>query len=625
MKKVGIDLRLIGVIFILLLCPGLLIAGTAPSLEVLTPKKGEEVSYESDVVIAISIYDPEGDTDTTSVEMKVDNKEVTQKANISALLVTYAIENIKVIGKHTFSFEIKDKEGNESTVTSFFTVAPKPVAARVFSAHGSVKVGGEYDDQATPSTVGTANIYVYGTAFNAIDYTASVDLTSVDLSPEGSTDGQRVSRFRLDLYTPVGGLVLGDTTPSFSSYSINGMRVFGVHALPQFAIFGLEFVYGQSLSGVRDPATQQQTVLGGRLKIGKEPGFLWGLSLLKVRDEVYTPINANPQDNLVIGTDVSLSILNGRLVFTAEANESLLNTDITDGPQEFGGFPTESLAWLFIINEHMLPISVGLPNLAAKAGIKLGPFFENTLNAEFSYIGPSYYSLGNTAITNDKMGLRAWDTIWLLNKRLYLNLGYQYYWNNLENTLSYTTNTMGFSGSAYVYPSDYLSINAGADVLTTYDTGRSNIDTVNTTIDGGVSYDFEILDTSSTGYFNGTASFLSDIITPANDQGDYSTRLGVISYFNAIPLDTKAVVGYDFGTSPNSIYLEGGAGYWFFPGETLYAYINANYATGDQLLELKIGSTLEAIWDTEIEATLEYLTSPDSSNMRISAFATKEF
>jgi hypothetical protein len=612
MKKV----LFVGIVLVSVLIPGLLIAGVAPTLEVLTPTRGEEVEFGESVVIAVSIYDPEGDTDIRTIEIEVDNKDVTRKANISALLITYVIEEIKTPGRHRFTMSIKDKEGNVEEITSFFTVAGKVPKDRAFTVNGTVKVGYDYDDQSSVNHVGTAEVYLYGRAFNWMDYAADVELTNAP-----STDGQRVSTYRLDLYTPIGNAVLGDTTPSFSDYTIDGSRVFGVHLLPQFGFFGMELLFGQSLEPVSDPATQAQTVYGFKLKPVNTGTFQLGVNFLKVLDTYDPAINANAQDNLVFGTDFRFSLFEEKLLISAEANESFLNTDISAGATALN-----ELSWLFMINpNYLVPIMPGFSNFAGKAGMKLGPFFENTFNAEFSYVGPAYNSIANTAITQDRAGIKAWDTVWLLGRDLYLSLAFQYYWNNLFDTLSYTTNTLGGSGYAYIYATDYLTFNAGVNLLTSFDEGNANVDTTNTTVDAGVSYDLEILDTSSTAYFNGTASFTTDKITPANDLSDYTTRVGLISYFDAIPLDTKAVLGYDFGDSPDSIYVEGKVGYWFFPEEILYAYAEADYATGDQLLETEIGATAYIPWDVQLDATFEYITYPGYNNIRISASATKEF
>jgi hypothetical protein len=601
----------------------LLIAGTNPFIEILSPRRGEEFSFGEDVVIAISMYDAEGDIDITSVELVFDNTDVTSQANLSAMLVVYSLEDVQDSGRHTFSIVVEDREGLRAELESFFNVAAEPKEERRITANGSIRTGVEYDQEASQETVGILDLNVYGNAFTSIDYDLSVEVTN-----EEASDKQRVSEFRLGLYSPLGGMVLGDTTPSFTDYTINGARVTGVHLFPQFGVFGLEFVYGNSLKEVKDPATQKQRVFASRMKIGREGGTLWGLSFVKVKDNVNDDIDPDPQENVVLGTDLTLSFFDGKFVIDGEVNGSLLNTNITDGAVDFEDnelpFDPENWEWLFTINENMgIP---GQPNLAGKAGLRLGPFHENTLDVEVSYVGSSYYSLANTGIINDRAGVKAWDSLWLFQKRVYLYAAYQNYWDKLEGSgLEYRTRNTGYSGSVYVFPTDFFTVTAGVDIFNTFDTDRDYIDTMNATINGGVSQDLEILSTTSTLYGDMTASIYKDKAGTTEDTNDFLTRAGLISYFNSIPLDTKAVLGYDFGDTLDSFYVEGKAGYRFFKDETLYTFTDIIYETGSEQFDLTVGADYDGPFEIVFEAELEYITSPSYSDFLISAFATREF
>ena len=53
-----------------------LFAGTAPTLEILSPRNGEDISYGGEVVVAISIYDEDGDVDLSSVLLEVNDVDV---------------------------------------------------------------------------------------------------------------------------------------------------------------------------------------------------------------------------------------------------------------------------------------------------------------------------------------------------------------------------------------------------------------------------------------------------------------------------------------------------------------------------------------------------------------------
>ena len=360
---------------------GTLSAGTAPSLEMVSPKNGDNINYDMETVIAISIYDEEGDVNASSMKLEVDGEDVTRNANTSAFLVTYPFPGGTVTGRHYIAFSVSDNEGNSSQLDSYFNILLEPKVEQKVTFNGTVGVGAEYDKEAPQSAIGNFNLEMYGSLSPSLDYALLIDATNRE-----STDLQRVSRFRFDLYSPWGSLVLGDTTPVFTDYTIDGKRVFGIHVLPQFGWFGLEFVWGQTYRGEQEVDTFRQMLFGGRLKLGRPESFLWGLSFLKVEDDpdsinyLTDPDVPTPQDNVVLGTDFNFNFSNGRVKLVLEANESLLNTDTTGGSSTIGdtGWDFSSIDWLFTVNEHVVPLIPGLSNLAAKGSLTIGPFADNT-------------------------------------------------------------------------------------------------------------------------------------------------------------------------------------------------------------------------------------------------------
>jgi hypothetical protein len=627
MKQVLTVTRIVFVAGVVLFAAASAFAQTAPSLELVTPRRGEDVLYGSDLVIAVSVYDPDGDVDITSAELEVDGRDVTEDANISAFLLAYPFDDITDPGRHTFTFTIEDRAGNTSELTGFFNVLPEPSMKRKITMNGSLKVGGEYDSQGDPEAVGNAHLNMYGNLTDTMDYALDVEVTNEKL-----TSGQRASTYRLDLNWLWGSLVVGDTTPDFSDYTLNGKQLLGAHFAPQFGILGLDLVWGQSLRSVDDPETFEQWVYAGKMTLGDADNFQWGLQFVKAKDDkdsLSSP-TITPQDNVVLGTTFLFNLLQDKVTIEVEANESLLNTDISAGASDFPDntlpFDPGNWEWLFVINEHLVPYQPGLANLGAKAGIQVGPWYDNTFNLEFVYVGPSYYSLANTGFINDRMGFKVWDSLWLLDRKVLINAAFQSYRDNLEDTLADTTKTAGYSASVYTYPTPEWSVNGGFDVFTTNDS--NTVDTVNTTITGGATYTTPLWATTSSLYFNGTASLFKDKAGTSDDTQDFTTRLGALSYWSTLPLDTRLVVGYDFGDSSGlpSMYLEGRAGYRFLPQETLYVYAGTVYETGPELLELTAGTEWDIRYDMLLESELQYLTAGSGDDsLYISAFVTKEF
>jgi hypothetical protein len=490
-----------------------------------------------------------------------------------------------------------------------------------------VRTGVEYDKEAEESVVGVLEVDVFGRLGERVDYSATMNLTN-----EEQSDGQRVSAYRLDIRAPFITAVLGDTTPYFTDYSINGAEVFGVHLLPQFGIFGMELLYGQSFRAVESPETFRQTVYGAKVKLGNPRSFQWGLGLLKVKDDADSidtdEKSPTPKDNLVLGTDLTFSAFKDVLSFYAETNGSLFTADTsggaTDVPEAPSWLDPSKLDWLFIVNESTSPMTLSNANLATKVALKVGPIADNTFGAEYSYVGAGYVSLANPTLLTDRKGIRAWDTLWLLQQKLYFNLGFQYYTDNLQDTKIDTLKTMGFTGSTYVYPTDYLILGAGADVQTA-DNG-AKVDTVNTSINGSASYRYGRPWADLNMYATFTTSLYNDKYDPANDTNKYSPRIGTIAYFTRIPLDSKAEAGIDVGDVPTSVYLEGRSGYRFLRDETLYAFTGLVYETGPELLDWELGANYTAPFDITFEADFEYITLPGSpGEIVLSAYATKRF
>jgi len=620
---------------------GSLFANTPPTLEILSPLDGDEVKKGSEVVVAISIYDEEGDLDTASMKLEVNGRDVTRQANTSSFLVTYSITDTANAGRQSISFDVSDRAGNVATHESHFNILAEPEKVRKATMNGTVGVGAEYDKEAPQSGIGNLKVDMYGSLSPAFDYALTIDATNRE-----STDLQRVSEFRFDLYSPWFSLVLGDATPRFSDYTVDGKRVTGIHILPQFGWFGLELIGGRTEQAVDaefesgDVETFQQMLFGGRLKLGRPDSFLWGLSFLKVKDDKdsidyiddkYAPA---PKDNVVVGTDFNFAFSDSRVKIYAEADASLLNTDISGGTQVAEDVDIPSFVDSVItVNENLVPLSLTTANLAGKGALTVGPFAENTFYGEYSFVGLSYFSLANPSIVNDRQGFLLRDSIWLLNQALFINANFQRYTNNLEDTLDYTTTNAGGSGAVYVYPTPFLSINAGVDIFTVRNDAPATVEnedvavnSTNTMINAGVAQDIQVLSSNTNVYFTYNTALFRDDNDSANNADTHTFRVGAISFFNNFPLDTRAVVGGSIGDPENSFYVEGYGGYRFLRQQNLYTYLGANYETSIEQLDLRTGVDYDITADVKLTAELQYLTSPtDIEDLFISAFATYEF
>ncbi|MEA3287507.1 MAG: hypothetical protein U9Q77_09065 [Candidatus Marinimicrobia bacterium] len=196
---------------------------------------------------------------------------------------------------------------------------------------------------------------------------------------------------------------------------------------------------------------------------------------------------SNPEDNIVVGSDLKLAFDNHRFVMSGSAAFSLHNRNILDGPltraqldtfgllsdttyddtigsgtidlplslidealagkldflMTDGKFDPGNLSDYFIINENLiLPIDIdnitngntlaGLTALALHFSTKLN-YYGNFIHVDYHHVGPGYKALGSPVLRLDGKGWNGWkvtDKIRMLNNMLYLNLGWQSYKNN---------------------------------------------------------------------------------------------------------------------------------------------------------------------------------------------------
>ncbi len=208
----------------------------------------------------------------------------------------------------------------------------------------------------------------------------------------------------------------------------------------------------------------------------------------ETRDIQYFLNGRNPEDNIVVGSDMKLAFDDHRFVLEGSAAFSLYNRNILDGPltradldtygllsdstaddtigtgtidlplatlddaisglgMNFllsdGKFDPENLADYFILNENLtLPIDIdnftngnilkGLTTLALHWGGKFN-YYGHFVHIDYHHVGPGYKAIGSPVLRLDGKGWAGWkisDKIRMLNNMLYLNLGFEQYKNN---------------------------------------------------------------------------------------------------------------------------------------------------------------------------------------------------
>ena len=289
------------------------------------------------------------------------------------------------------------------------------------------------------------------------------------------------------------------------------------------------------LSLSRNGYTFEQNVMAGRLALGSEEKFQWGFNFMKARDDtnsvtqvldnaeiayssdatgsvsgldsgvVYTISELGtkahylkgrnwagdgPKDNIVVGTDLGISLFNKRLRLDGELAFSLTNNNIWGGPltkaamdtlidnsidNNLGGkfdlnkipIDPKDISNIFIINPNMAPLVpidinalgdsatvdlmdavLSMPSLAYR-GRAVTNFYGNYLALEYSQVGPEFNSLANPYLVKNKREFSISDKLKLLQNRLMLTMGYKHQDDDIlttvENLKSQNTMSLGIN------------------------------------------------------------------------------------------------------------------------------------------------------------------------------------
>ncbi len=283
----------------------------------------------------------------------------------------------------------------------------------------------------------------------------------------------------------------GDLNPSLDQLIVSGIRVNGFHLKLKLGNNSIHTYYGNmiqnSIEGAVNvytpgagyipstlyfdnkdsslkyitPGVYKRWMAAGRYEFRqkRKDCFSIGFTGFKATDLVNSiHYGFQPKDNVVGGIDFSVKMFKKAIVVSGEVAASALTNDISYGVLNTAkldstfnteiAFNANDYYPFFTINSSTLPGRLNNANEAIALTTKL--LFNknnNNFNIEYKNYGPSFYSLGNPYLRNNYKGIIVGDRVRLLRNKLMLNVGYQHYSNNLNNTLPMLVTTNSFNGS----------------------------------------------------------------------------------------------------------------------------------------------------------------------------------
>ncbi|MCB9474062.1 MAG: hypothetical protein H6678_09650 [Candidatus Delongbacteria bacterium] len=394
------------------------------------------------------------DLDLATLELRVDGRSLEGVVSDSWLVTWQG--NLQP-GTHTIELRVKDRTGR-SLPTQRIAVETGSTAAAVAlaSRNWSAEAFEEFNMQRVDSRTSSWSRYHSGGfraqgSYQDWRWRGRVLLSALDFESDVLQPQSRVEAEVSSKWLSVG---LGDRQPQVGNLMLSGTRVRGVDLSLNSKYARLGFVTGatrQALDPVYDAVTSfagsyQRDLTALDIGFGDLNSVSGALSVMTVRDDVgsidASAAGIRPVDNFVIGTRMKQSLFKGRLWMRQEAALSLYNSNITDGvvsaelmsdtlgidlnPQDYEN--------IIIINEYLSPMDIAT-NPFSSAALDAGLGFRvarNEFQLDFQRIGPSYISLGNAFLDNDRQRLRLTDRVRLMESQLYLDLGYALSNDNLE-------------------------------------------------------------------------------------------------------------------------------------------------------------------------------------------------
>ncbi len=493
---------------------------------ILSPEKDEIVAAE-EVLIAVSLFNTP-DVDLNSVIIKIDGRKLAGGIEVTSDLITSRPQNISS-GRHTVSVSFKNSKGEEYTplIWNFNVVRTIAEAQSLFKIRGNVTTNSNSE-----KVRGITRNIQYLRANTQLSYSWLDVHAKAFLSTMEDPQKQPRNRLQAGFSTTYFDLNVGDINPNFSEFGLKGKRVRGIEADLKLRYFNVHFVSGElnrSVNGYisespdtladggglaykRNGYTYKRDMIGIRPYFGSGKYFQFGLSVLKARDDTSSvkkelsgilqgndiSINMDgvkPQDNIVIGSDMTIALDNKKIVWKNDVAVSILNTDISEGAISLNDLDTflpgdtlqdglitfgdteikinqipvdpSDFSDFLIINENLithLPILpdsatgkigvkevLNMPGSAFKSEAKFN-YFNNYLTIRYNRIGSKFKSLGNPYRQDDYQGFRISDRIRMFKNRLFLTLNYDQKRDNLSGLKTTTTISSAFNAGLTLRP-----------------------------------------------------------------------------------------------------------------------------------------------------------------------------
>jgi hypothetical protein len=488
-------------------------ADTNAGFVLLSPEPGM-VEGDEPIMIAVSMFALGDDLDPSSIHIIVNGEDRTGDAEIAGSMMALSIDP-PANGSLNFKITATDKNGRRLSSPTWNNKVHVPKFEMPLGLNGRIiGTAGLTDIDAKDSSA----------LSDRDDRRADVDFTMngqyrrfgfdtrIFLSDREKSNEQSVNRYRLGLEVPHLKVILGDDTPTYSTFTLSNKNIRGIHARVQNLDLGLQVDYGEtrrkidgklSVTGdtLSTAGTFKRNTTGLRLELGNMRKMIWGISAVKTKDDVGSLDDAyifrtaadstrlvSPIDNIVMGSDITLFLLNQHVTFGIEGALSLYNRDTIDGVMTKDEleddlnktlpFDPESYENIIIINTNLEPFKPDV-DCTAERIFTTANVGSNYLSASYTLVGSSFNAVSANYLQKNTKTISVADNLGLFRQQLMLTLGYNRVSDNLstnkttEKSATSTTTDMIF-GQVMIRPYGLPTLRLGYQTSGVSDDGDYN-------------------------------------------------------------------------------------------------------------------------------------------------------
>lgn len=627
-------------------------------ITMLSPDPNESTNAD-EVLISFSLLRADSSVDRAATKVYLDGADLSSQVVRSEDLFVLRPDNSSVPltpGSHSVLIVLYDTKGNiyqtynQAIAVSSGTATGGP--ASVWTSNASMQL-----ETRNENVGGSVQPYNRATmAASTSDGTYKFN-GRVFVTNEEKNYRQPQHRYFISGESPWLKLGYGDSYPTFPSLVLNGKRVRGFAGNLLLGFFNLDVTSGEvtrPIEGItiktfsrdslaaeqqRDPTaafgpidsltygkfqygTYARNILVLRPSFGKKDKTQFGFTYLKSKDDIGSiQYGIRPEENLVLGSDLTIALDNRNFELIGQVAFSATNKDISKGTMTDADIDStfkdpnysdsdrknirqarDILDRFITFNNNLVPLSIkNLATLSYEGGISLN-YFNNLFRANYIRHGNSYESFGRTSLNTDVAGYQFSDRLALAQNRVYVSGAFENLKDNTAETKAATTTYRTFNAAiSYISRSNVPSMTVGylnASNTNGLQNSSSAVDDATNRVFVQLGHTFT-LGTQQDATLNVSTSKRDDNTARDMDSRTTTISLSALTTYR-IPLQTSASITYmsnEFGPSTGSTAIK---------YTTIYANAIYRFAEPNLRLMASINPTFGDIKRTVMEAGAQY-------------------